>query len=58
MKSLNYAKSIEAIEKIVVKVIMHSFKLLLFHCRNVWVKKENPHSDVTMGSYEGQSCAN
>ena len=53
MKSLNYAKSIEPIDKIVVKVIMHSFKLLLFHCGNVWVKKENSHFDVTMGSYEG-----
>ena len=30
MKSLTYAKSIEAIDKKVVKVIMHSHKSLLF----------------------------
>ena len=35
MKSLNYAKSIEAINEKVVKVIMHSCKLLLFDRDNV-----------------------
>ena len=53
MKSLNYAKSMEAIDKKVVKVIAHSRKLLLFVRGNVWVKKENPNFDVTMGSYDG-----
>ena len=32
---------------------MHSRKSLLFDCDNVWVKKENPNFDVTMGSYDG-----
>ena len=50
MKSLNYAKSIEAIDENVVKVIMRSRKSLLF---DVWVKKENANFDVTMGSYDG-----
>ena len=40
MKSLNYAKSIEAINEKVVKVIMHSRKLLLFDRDNAWVKRE------------------
>ena len=53
MKSLNYAKSMEAIDKKVVKVIAHSRKLLLFVRGNVWVKKENRNFDVTMGSYDG-----
>ena len=53
MKSLNYAKSIEAIDDNVVKVNMHSSKLLLFDYNDVWVKKENPNFDVTMGSYTG-----
>ena len=53
MKSLNYAKSIEAIDEKVVKVIMHSRKSLLFDRDNVWVKKENPNFDVTMRSYDG-----
>ena len=57
MKSLNYAKSIEAIDENAVKVIMHSRKSLLFDLDNVWVKKENPNFDVTMGSYdEAELC--
>ena len=50
MKSLNYAKSIEAIDENVVKVIMRSRKSLLF---DVWVKKENANFDVTMENYDG-----
>ena len=53
MKSLNYARSIEAIDKNVVNIIMHSRKSLLFDRDNVWVKKENSNFDVTMGSYNG-----
>ena len=48
MKSLNYAKSNEAIDENAVKVIMHSRKSLLFDPDNIWVKKENPNFDVTM----------
>ena len=53
MKSLNYAKSIEAIDENVVKAIMHSCKSLLFDRNNICVKKENPNLDVTMRSYDG-----
>ena len=53
MKSLNYAKLIEAIDENVVKVIVHSHKSLLFDRDNIWVKKENPNFNVTMGSYDG-----
>ena len=53
MKSLNYARSIEAIDKNVVNITMHSRKSLLFDRDNVWVKKENSNFDVTMGSYNG-----
>ena len=53
MKSLNYSKSIEAIDEKVGKVVMHSRKSLLFDHDNVWVKKENPNFDVTMESYDG-----
>ena len=53
MKSLNYAKWIEAINQNVVKVITHSHKSLLFDRDNIWVKKENPNFNVTMGSYNG-----
>ena len=57
MKSLNYAKSIEAIDENAVKVIMHSSKSLLFDLDYVWVKKENPNFYVTMGSYdEAELC--
>ena len=50
---MNYAKSIEAIDENVVKVITHSRKSLLFDRDDVWVKKENSSFDVTMGSYDG-----
>ena len=53
MKSLNYAKSIEAIDEKVVKVIMHSRKSLFVDRDNIWAKKENPNFDVTMGGYNG-----
>ena len=32
---------------------MHSDKALLFNKNDVWVKKDNPDFDVTMGSYDG-----
>ena len=53
IKSLNYAKSIEAIDENAVKVIMHSCKSLLFDRDSVWVKKENPNFNVPMGTYDG-----
>ena len=53
MKSINYAKSIDAIDDNVVKVIMHSRRSLLFDKDTVWVKKQNSNFDVTMGSYDG-----
>ena len=52
-KALDYAKSIDAIDANIVKIIMHSRKSLLFDKENVWVKKENSDFDVTMGSYDG-----
>ena len=53
MKSINYAKSIDAIDDNVVKVIMHSRRSLLFDKDTVWVKRQNSNFDVTMGSYDG-----
>ena len=32
---------------------MHALKSLLFDKTSVWVKKDNPDFDVTMGSYDG-----
>ena len=52
IKSLNYAKSTEAIDENIVKVILHSCSSLLFDREDVWVKKENPNFDTTMGSYD------
>ena len=53
MKSLNYAKSIEAIDEKVLKVTMQSRKSFLFDRDNVWFKKENTNFVVTLGSYDG-----
>ena len=51
-KSINYAKSITAIEEEVI-TIFHARKLLLFDKTSTWVKKDNPDFDVTMESYDG-----
>ena len=32
---------------------MHSRKSLLFSDNDIWVKKDNPYFDVTMGSFNG-----
>ena len=40
------------IEEKVIKTIYHALKSLLFDMDNVWVKKDNPEFDVTMGSYD------
>ena len=41
------------IEEKVIRTIYHSRKSLLFDRDNVWVKKDNPAFDMTMGSYDG-----
>ena len=51
--ALNFASKYTAIDNDTFDVIMHSRKSLLFSKDNVWVKKDNPSFDVTMGSYDG-----
>ena len=41
------------IEEKVIKTIYHALKSLRFDKDNVWIKKDNPEFDVTMGSYDG-----
>ena len=41
------------IEGKVIKTIYHARKSLLFDKDNVWLKKDNPEFEVTMGSYDG-----
>ena len=52
-KAIEYAQSVTTIEEKVIKTIYHARKSLLFDKDNVWVKKDNPEFDVTMGSYDG-----
>ena len=52
-KSLEYARTIKAIDEKFLKVIMHSRRSLLFDEDSVWVKKNNPNFDITIGSYDG-----
>ena len=52
-KAIEYAQSVTTIEEKVIKTIYHARKSLLFDKNNVWVKKDNPEFDVTMGSYDG-----
>ena len=52
-KAIAYAQSVTTIEQKVIRTIYHSSKSLLFDRDNVWIKKDNPEFDVTMGSYDG-----
>ena len=52
-KATEYTQSVTTIEEKVIKTIYHARKSLLFDKDNVWVKKDNPEFDVTMGSYDG-----
>ena len=40
------------IEEKVIKTIYHAHRSLIFDKDSVWVKKDNPAFDVTMGSYD------
>ena len=41
------------IKEKVIKTIDHARKSLFFDKGNVWVNKDNPEFDVTMGSHDG-----
>ena len=50
----NFAKSITHIDAKIIKTILHARKSLLFNKNEVWVKKDNPDFDLTMGSFDGE----
>ena len=51
--AVNCASTVTSIDKKVVDIIMLSRKSLLFSNTGIWVKKDNPNFDVTMGSFNG-----
>ena len=52
-RSISFARSITTISDLVINIIHHSRKSLLFDRTSVWVKKRNNSwFDVTMGSYD------
>ena len=51
--AINFAKSHSDIDDDTLNIIMHARKSLLFCKDEVWVKKNNPEFDVTMGAYDG-----
>ena len=53
-RSITFARSITTISDLVISIIDHSRKSLLFDRTSVWLKKgNNSLFDVTMGSYDG-----
>lgn len=52
-KSIEPVQSMTNIEEKVIKTIFYAHKSPPFDKNYVWVKKDNPELDVTMGSYEG-----
>ena len=53
MNSINSAKSIAPTDDKIIKIILHAGKSLLFNKNEVWVKKDNPDFDATMGIFDG-----
>ena len=53
MDSINSANSITTTDDKIIETILHARKSLLFNKNEVWVKKDNPDFDVTMGSFDG-----
>ena len=52
-QAIDYAKQTTPIDNSTLEIIQHARKSLLFDQRNTWIKRGNPHFDVTMGSYDG-----
>ena len=52
-RSIEYAKSFATIERKTIEAITLARKSLLFSKHEIWVKKDNPSFDVTMGSFDG-----
>ena len=52
-KSIEHAKTIVPIPKEDEEIIRHSRRSLLFTTGKVWIKRNDPGFDVTMGSYDG-----
>ena len=52
-QAINFAKNFANISDEAYTTIMHARKSLLFSNSEIWLKKENPQFDVTMGSFDG-----
>ena len=50
---INFASTITSIDEKVIATIVLSRKSLLFTNNEIWVKKDNPKFEVTMGSFDG-----
>ena len=56
INAISLAKSITPIDDKIIKTVLHASKSLLFNKNEVWVEKDNPDFDITMGSFDGQRC--
>ena len=57
MKAIYYAKGVTMIGEDEIKVILHARRSLLASEEGVWMKKECPEFDVSMGAYDGVELA-
>ena len=53
MQSINYAKSITIVKDEEIDIILHARKSVLATDGDVWMKKDCPEFDVTMGGLDG-----
>ena len=52
-RAIEFAKTITQIDEKYINIIFHARKSVLFYKGQMWIKKENEHFDVTMGSWDG-----
>ena len=57
MRAINYAKTVTMVTEDEVEIILHARRSLLASEDGVWMKKNCPEFDVTMGAFDGAEVA-
>ena len=53
INAIHFAKSVTSIDNKIIKTILYARKSLQFNKNEVWVKKDYPDFNVTLGSFDG-----
>ena len=55
-RSIEFAKSYTSVSGETINIIMHCRHSILFTNDDTWIKKDNPHFDVAISSFDGAIC--